>query len=202
MLSLRYNLKFFKLRESVVNLYCCQIRLLENEQTFSLNCWDLESSAISERLPVTVLLPCTLQQVQLRSVFLVCGGLLSVFGSDLAGFPGAGALGCLTIAFLAGHGWKVAKASTHVSHVEWIVGVNYKDYHREVMQVVIFKLHINHVYLVHTWKTYLLLTLNNMMTVSYFGKNALWCSVFAKHQWEHGCSQGLIEQIKIFVVTV
>lgn len=49
------------------------------------------------------------QQVQLRSVFLVCGGLLSVFGSDLAGFPGAGALGCLTVAFLAGHGWKVAK---------------------------------------------------------------------------------------------
>lgn len=47
----------------------------------------------------------------LRAVFLVSGGLLAVFGSDLASVPGAGALGCLTLAFIAGYGWKDSKKS-------------------------------------------------------------------------------------------
>ena len=33
-----------------------------------------------------------------------------MFGSAAARFPGAGALGCLTMAFIAGHKWKAEKA--------------------------------------------------------------------------------------------
>ncbi|PIK45923.1 putative mitochondrial sodium/hydrogen exchanger 9B2 [Apostichopus japonicus] len=51
---------------------------------------------------------------QLRFIFLVSGGILAVFGSDLAGLPGAGALGCLTLAFVAGHGWKDSKEPVEV----------------------------------------------------------------------------------------
>ena len=40
-----------------------------------------------------------------RSVFLLALGLLSLFGSDRAQFAGAGALGVLTLAAVAGYGW-------------------------------------------------------------------------------------------------
>merc|ERR1712106_572446 len=39
-------------------------------------------------------------------VLLVCG-ILAVFGSTKIGFGGAGALGCLTMAFVAGVGWRM-----------------------------------------------------------------------------------------------
>nr|XP_054773886.1 sodium/hydrogen exchanger 9B2-like [Lytechinus pictus] len=47
----------------------------------------------------------------LRFVFLFCGGLFAVFGSTAASFPGAGALGCLTLAFMAALGWKDEKVA-------------------------------------------------------------------------------------------
>ncbi|OQV21679.1 Mitochondrial sodium/hydrogen exchanger 9B2 [Hypsibius exemplaris] len=42
----------------------------------------------------------------LRFLFLLCGGLVGVFGSKALGFSGAGALGALTAAFVAGHRWR------------------------------------------------------------------------------------------------
>lgn len=33
-------------------------------------------------------------------------GLVSVLGSKYLGFPSAGALGCMTLAFILGNGWK------------------------------------------------------------------------------------------------
>ncbi|XP_038060272.1 sodium/hydrogen exchanger 9B2-like [Patiria miniata] len=44
-----------------------------------------------------------------RTVLLFGGGLFAVFGSAAVKFSGAGALGCLTMAFVAGHGWKKNK---------------------------------------------------------------------------------------------
>nr|XP_054773082.1 sodium/hydrogen exchanger 9B2-like [Lytechinus pictus] len=44
-----------------------------------------------------------------RFILLVFGGIFSVFGSGAAHYPGAGALGCLTMAFIAGHRWKDGK---------------------------------------------------------------------------------------------
>ncbi|XP_064597587.1 sodium/hydrogen exchanger 9B2-like [Liolophura sinensis] len=41
-----------------------------------------------------------------RYVLLFGGGLFAVFGSKAADFPGAGALGCLTMAFVAAYGWR------------------------------------------------------------------------------------------------
>ncbi|OWA52319.1 Mitochondrial sodium/hydrogen exchanger 9B2 [Hypsibius exemplaris] len=41
-----------------------------------------------------------------RFLFLFLGGLVSIIGSKAVGFSGAGALGCLTAAFVAGHRWK------------------------------------------------------------------------------------------------
>ncbi|XP_030835875.1 sodium/hydrogen exchanger 9B2 [Strongylocentrotus purpuratus] len=48
---------------------------------------------------------------QLRFLFLFCGGLFAVFGSTAASYPGAGALGCLTLAFMAALGWKDEKVA-------------------------------------------------------------------------------------------
>ncbi|ROT75079.1 putative mitochondrial sodium/hydrogen exchanger 9B2-like [Penaeus vannamei] len=42
----------------------------------------------------------------LRFFLLGCAGLLAVFGSQMAQFGGAGALGCLVMAFVAGIGWR------------------------------------------------------------------------------------------------
>lgn len=42
----------------------------------------------------------------LRFVLTVLGGTISVMGSRTIGYPSAGALGCMTIAFFAGIGWK------------------------------------------------------------------------------------------------
>jgi hypothetical protein len=42
----------------------------------------------------------------LRFFFLLCGGLTGIFGSKALGFSGAGALGALTAAFVAGHKWR------------------------------------------------------------------------------------------------
>ncbi|XP_041485544.1 sodium/hydrogen exchanger 9B2-like isoform X2 [Lytechinus variegatus] len=44
-----------------------------------------------------------------RFILLVYGGIFAVFGSGAAHYPGAGALGCLTMAFIAGHRWKEGK---------------------------------------------------------------------------------------------
>ncbi|XP_074647339.1 sodium/hydrogen exchanger 9B2-like [Tubulanus polymorphus] len=41
-----------------------------------------------------------------RFIFLFCGGLFAVFGSISGEVPGAGALGCLTLAFVAAIGWR------------------------------------------------------------------------------------------------
>lgn len=37
---------------------------------------------------------------------LLSGGLVVVFGSRLASFGGAGALGCLVLSFVAAYGWR------------------------------------------------------------------------------------------------
>ena len=42
----------------------------------------------------------------LRSLLLLCGGLLAAFGSRRADVSGAGALGCLSMAFVAALGWR------------------------------------------------------------------------------------------------
>ncbi|XP_030835794.1 sodium/hydrogen exchanger 9B2 [Strongylocentrotus purpuratus] len=44
-----------------------------------------------------------------RFILLLYGGIFAVFGSGAAQYPGAGALGCLTMAFIAGHRWKERK---------------------------------------------------------------------------------------------
>ena len=44
-----------------------------------------------------------------RFLFLFTAGLIAVFGSKLIGFSGAGALGCLTVAFVAGYRWRQTK---------------------------------------------------------------------------------------------
>ena len=41
-----------------------------------------------------------------RFLFLFLGGLAVIVGSKALGFSGAGALGCLTAAFVAGHKWR------------------------------------------------------------------------------------------------
>ena len=43
----------------------------------------------------------------LRTLLIVGGGLLAVFGSNKADVPGAGALAVLTMGFVAGLGWRV-----------------------------------------------------------------------------------------------
>ncbi|XP_037084502.1 sodium/hydrogen exchanger 9B2-like [Pollicipes pollicipes] len=42
----------------------------------------------------------------LRLVLITCLGLLALFGSQAVGCSGAGALGALTLSFVAGHGWR------------------------------------------------------------------------------------------------
>ncbi|XP_065372260.1 sodium/hydrogen exchanger 9B2 [Calliphora vicina] len=42
----------------------------------------------------------------LRFVLTVLGGTIAVMGSKAIGYPSAGALGCVTVAFIAGIGWK------------------------------------------------------------------------------------------------
>ena len=43
----------------------------------------------------------------LYRTFLLFGlGLMATFGSSMMEFPGAGPLGCLTLAFVAGYKWK------------------------------------------------------------------------------------------------
>lgn len=37
---------------------------------------------------------------------MLLGGTFSVMASKFIGYPSAGALGCITIAFVAGMGWK------------------------------------------------------------------------------------------------
>ncbi|XP_071953429.1 sodium/hydrogen exchanger 9B2-like [Antedon mediterranea] len=45
----------------------------------------------------------------MRFLLLFCTGLFYIFGSNVAELSGAGALGCLTMAFVAGYGWKPNK---------------------------------------------------------------------------------------------
>lgn len=42
----------------------------------------------------------------LRFVLTILGGAISVMGSKAIKYPSAGALGCVTVAFVAGIGWK------------------------------------------------------------------------------------------------
>lgn len=42
----------------------------------------------------------------LRFILTVLGGTIAVMGSKTIGYPSAGALGCVTVAFIAGIGWK------------------------------------------------------------------------------------------------
>ncbi|XP_013384872.1 uncharacterized protein LOC106154881 [Lingula anatina] len=46
------------------------------------------------------------KQVSFRTFLVTSGGLFALFGSGAAKFPGAGALGCLTMAFVASLGWR------------------------------------------------------------------------------------------------
>lgn len=46
---------------------------------------------------------------------MVLGGLMSVWGSKFIGYPSAGALGCITIAFVAGIGWRRRAAKVLVA---------------------------------------------------------------------------------------
>jgi len=41
-----------------------------------------------------------------RSALLLAGGLFALFGSETAGIGGAGALGCLTLPFVAALKWR------------------------------------------------------------------------------------------------
>ncbi|XP_072051345.1 sodium/hydrogen exchanger 9B2-like [Amphiura filiformis] len=41
-----------------------------------------------------------------RFLLVLCGGLFALFGSKVIEFPGAGALGCLILAFVAAQGWQ------------------------------------------------------------------------------------------------
>ncbi|CAL4065695.1 unnamed protein product, partial [Meganyctiphanes norvegica] len=43
---------------------------------------------------------------RLRFYYLIGCGLVAIFGSEMVGFAGAGALGCLSMAFIAGIGWR------------------------------------------------------------------------------------------------
>ncbi|XP_033121742.1 sodium/hydrogen exchanger 9B2-like [Anneissia japonica] len=57
-----------------------------------------------------------------RFILLFCTGLFYVFGSNLAELPGSGALGCLTMAFVAGHGWKQNKEPIErLMEIMWIL---------------------------------------------------------------------------------
>lgn len=49
----------------------------------------------------------------LRFVLMALGGMLAVLGSKYIGYPSAGALGCITIAFVAGIGWR--QRATHLT---------------------------------------------------------------------------------------
>lgn len=42
----------------------------------------------------------------LRFTMMLLGGIFSVLGSKFIGYPSAGALGCITIAFISGIGWR------------------------------------------------------------------------------------------------
>lgn len=42
----------------------------------------------------------------LRFTMMLLGGLFSDLASKFIGYPSAGALGCITIAFVAGTGWR------------------------------------------------------------------------------------------------
>ena len=41
-----------------------------------------------------------------RFLFLFGAALFALLGSTMANVPGAGALGCLTVSFVAGVGWR------------------------------------------------------------------------------------------------
>ena len=42
----------------------------------------------------------------LRFILTILGGAIAVMGSKAIGYPSAGALGCVTVSFIAGIGWK------------------------------------------------------------------------------------------------
>lgn len=51
----------------------------------------------------------------LRFVIMVICGSLAVIGSKAIGYPSAGALGCITHAFVAGTGWRRQTGKESVS---------------------------------------------------------------------------------------
>lgn len=48
---------------------------------------------------------------------MMLAGILSVVGSRGIGFPSAGALGCITISFVAGTGWRKQTGKENVGGV-------------------------------------------------------------------------------------
>ncbi|CAL4132435.1 unnamed protein product [Meganyctiphanes norvegica] len=58
----------------------------------------------------------------LRFIVLLVCGILAVFGSTKIGFGGAGALGCLTMAFVAGCGWRAQGLSDAQNPVKGYFG--------------------------------------------------------------------------------
>jgi len=52
-----------------------------------------------------------------RTLFLFAAGLVAVFGSKKIHFAGAGALGCLALAFVAGVGWRKQGLTGEAGHV-------------------------------------------------------------------------------------
>ncbi|KAJ8022525.1 Sodium/hydrogen exchanger 9B2 [Holothuria leucospilota] len=57
-----------------------------------------------------------------RTVLLFCGGVLAVFGSNAINFPGAGALGCITVAVVSAYKWKEAKIKIQRAiNLSWVL---------------------------------------------------------------------------------
>ncbi len=77
-----------------------------------------------------------------RSVALLGAGLFAAFGSQAAGIPGAGALGCLITAFSAAIGWRRISVKvdevrkTHVEIYTNTVCENVKILHRSITSLL------------------------------------------------------------------
>ncbi|XP_071828857.1 sodium/hydrogen exchanger 9B2-like [Apostichopus japonicus] len=57
-----------------------------------------------------------------RTILLLSGGIFAIFGSNAANFPGAGALGCITLAVVASYKWKNAKVKVQqVISLLWVI---------------------------------------------------------------------------------
>lgn len=56
-------------------------------------------------------------------MILFCGGLLATFGSRALDISGAGALGCLSMAFVAALGWRKEISSEEEVCCLWLINI-------------------------------------------------------------------------------